>query len=69
MDDSDYITESFCKERSGSMRERLERVENSVELLRDAYSKTVAQIAAIVGGITVLGIIASLVLQWISLNK
>jgi hypothetical protein len=63
-----YVTNRFCDERDRAMRERMEKNEDSVKSLREGFQKLAIQLGTILGGITLLGIIANLLLQYLAIN-
>jgi phage-related minor tail protein len=67
--EEDYVTFRFCDERDTAMKQRMSTLEESVKGLTVAYQKAVTQIAGIVGGLTFLGIVAGLLLQYFGLRE
>jgi hypothetical protein len=63
-----YVTIRECEIREGTMSERVSALEGAVGEIRKAVQKNSSQLYTIVGGITFLGIIASLILQYIAIT-
>lgn len=72
-DDPEYLEDHFvrvnyCEGRHADMERRIESIENSVTSLREGFQKLAIQLGAILGAITFLGVIANLVLNYLSVH-
>jgi hypothetical protein len=66
--EDDFVTSRFCDERDGSMKERMNKIEVSVESLQKSVTKILIQYASIMAVIVFVGAVAGLVMQYMAIH-
>ena len=66
--EENFVTSKFCDERDGATKDRMTKLENSVDSIIKTVQKANMQLAAVMGGITLIGVLAGLILQYVAIQ-